>query len=266
MTIKFAQISDLHYSSDYPNRAGEYLEVMSKMDDPFSQLKSLFDQKKKDFDFVLLTGDICEYGTVFEYQRVKQKLREYFNCPIYSTSGNHENKANYLKGFLDKDYEQTLFEDYLGENYRVICLDSSNEKYQNGYISLESCRLLKEALNKKTGLPTFLITHHHLLDEQFKMPKAIYPEEFKEIIRNSGITAIFNGHTHHVYQGKFEGVPYYTCGSLSFVAEVNNQMLDFYQHPSAYIYNYDAQGLSFQVIENDRKRYLGSIMNIDLDK
>ena len=68
---------------------------------------------------------------------------------------------NYLKGFLDKNSDQTIFEDYLSKNYRVICLDSSNEKYQNGYISEESCELLRQALRRKTGLPTFLITHHN---------------------------------------------------------------------------------------------------------
>lgn len=266
MTIKFAQISDLHFSNDYKHSAGEYFEIMNKMDNPFIQLKSLFDNVKKDFDFILLTGDICEYGKISEYQMVKQELSKYLNCPIYSTSGNHENKMNYLKGFLDKNSDQTIFEDYLCENYRVICLDSSNEKYQNGYISEESCELLRQALRKKTGLPTFLITHHHLLDKQFKMPKAIYPEKFEDIIRNSEISGIFNGHTHHLYQGEFAGIPYYTCGSLSFVAELNNEILDFYQHPSAYIFNYDNKDLKFRIVENDSKRYLGSIANSDLYK
>ena len=84
------------------------------------------------------------------------------------------------------------------------CFDSSDEKFNDGLITDKSCMLLRKSLENR-DIPTVVLTHHHLIKKQFEMPVAQYGDEFREIIRNSNILAVLNGHTHHPYEGVFEG-------------------------------------------------------------
>lgn len=260
MTIRFAHISDLHFSTDYKDKAGEYSAIMMRMDDPFSQLRSVFDGRQVGLDFVLLSGDICEYGSVAEYAYVKRWLVNYFDCPVYAVSGNHEDRTAFRKGFLQQEDDGILFEDHIENKARIICLDSSSPDYKDGFISEASCQKLAQALEHKTSLPTLLMTHHHLLAEQSSMPRAQYPAGFADLVRTGDLMAIFTGHTHHIYTSVFEGVPYYTTGAFSFAAEPVSGQLDFYQHPAALLFEIDDKDrLSCEKLDKGRQRYLGAL-------
>ncbi len=254
MTTRFLQISDLHFSLDYQKHHNQYTKILSNMDLPFIQLEELLTGVDKDFAFVVVSGDICEYGSEDEYQICKDKLHEIFNCPIYTVCGNHDKRDNYFKVFEEKE-----FHDVIEGSYRIICLDSSSEEYNDGYISKDSCEKLEEALKIKTGLPTILVTHHHLIEDQFAMPMAKYPDKLKDIIKDSEINLIITGHTHHPYHGQFCGKEYYTTGSLSFVAENEERKLNFYQQPSISIYEI-GDDIKCSIISSPKeRRYLGSL-------
>jgi Icc protein len=260
MTIRFAHLSDLHYSKDYSLLTGKYAGIMTQMDNPLSQLTSLFSSHQTEkFDFVLLSGDICEHGTVEEYSYIHHQLTDYFQCPILATSGNHENKEAFITGFLNQQLSDPLFTEYHVCGLRVLALDSSSYQYPDGYISMASCQVLRNALADDSPAPILLMTHHHLLAKQFSMPMAKYPEEFSKLVHDPRIVGVFTGHTHHIFEAQFDGKPYYTTGSLSFVGQRNSTSLDFYQHPAALLFTLDAQGLKAEKIESNDCKFLGSI-------
>ena len=252
MRVKFLHISDLHFSFTYDKGDERFCRMMIKMTSPLEQIKKLFDEVEKDFDFVCVTGDICEYGTVEEYRFIHDWLEAYFGCRIIGVSGNHENKKAFIHGFLGKDHLDPLYEEHEFDGFRVICFYISVEKFNDGLITDKSCMLLRKSLENR-DIPTVVLTHHHLIKKQFEMPVAQYGDEFREIIRNSNILAVLNGHTHHPYKGVFEGKPCYTAGSLSFVCECINNELHCYEHASAQRFTYENGVLSKTVFEENSK-------------
>ena len=85
--IRFLHLSDLHYSETYEKGNICFTRMMRKMTSPLEQIKRVFDNREKDYDFVAITGDICEYGTEKEYAFIHDWLEKYFGCPVIGVSG-----------------------------------------------------------------------------------------------------------------------------------------------------------------------------------
>ena len=244
-------LSDLHYSEDYHRTETMYSALMAQMDFPLRQLEWVLEKADRPYDAVLLSGDICEYGTEAEYRRVHDLLNERFGCPVIVTCGNHDNLKELINGFGLTTVNGELFEVHQVNDVRIICLNSGNPEYNDGFISETSCELLEKEL--KTEVPkTIIMTHHHLLSDQFSLPCARYPERLKDIIRDSSVMAVVTGHTHHFHEGEFAGKRYLTNGSLSFVVDPDETGgLLFYQSPSALEYLID-EDLSYRRLETEK--------------
>jgi len=236
MKFKFLHLSDIHYLSDYSKCDSFYARIFKDLTPPVEQIRGLVkDVDLSDIDFVLISGDLTENGDAEDYKQLKVILERIFgDIPMIVTLGNHDNIREFKKGWLGSH-------DTNGSGYNVlvnqaginiISLDSSSEAYPDGIISEESCDWLEETLLISKNEPTILITHHHLLDNQFSMPKARYTERFVHLIENSNVIAIFNGHTHHFFSGEFAGKPYFTADSVSFSTEyVSENQIYFMQRP-----------------------------------
>ena len=222
--MKFLHISDLHYSNNYQDKGGAFNKVFTKMTNPLEQLKLLISQNKS-YDFVLVTGDVCENGTVKEYQEVKSYLEDLFACPVVGTAGNHDNISNFNIGFNELFYVEEV------KQVKIISFNSAEKQNDDGKISDETISLLQEELSKETDKYILLITHHHLLQQQFVMKNAENSDKVREIIKDSKVTSIFTGHTHHFYVNTFANKPYFTAGSVSFVVKNQGDYLNVYQQP-----------------------------------
>lgn len=261
--MRFLHISDLHKLDDYKGKGGIYTKVLNNMDDPFIQLETLLVKEGFDYDFVILSGDVCEYGELNDYLTVKHKLEELFNCPILVCSGNHDNKDNLIKAFDKKLIDGELFEAHDIKDIRVILFDSSHPDHNDGFISEKTCDLLSAELNRNDNRKVIVVTHHHLLDKQFTMPKAEYPDRLLDILNNDKIITILTGHTHHMYHGNLNNVPYHTSGGLSFIADEKDGKLYFYEKPSALIFEYDNELKYKELIgkENNKKLDIWDLSN-----
>ncbi len=264
MTVRFLHLSDFHYLRDYRGKGKQYCEIVNAMDDPFAQLRSLLKKVRENYDFVIISGDVCEFGETDDYTSFRRRLKRLFHdVPVFITTGNHDLRANFCRGYLKQEPVLPLFSDDICNGIRIIMLDSSDENHPDGIITEESCDLLEKALEKKTGLPTLLVTHHHLIEEQFSMPPAQYPQRLRDIISRSEITAVLTGHTHHPYRSDFCGKPYFTAGSLSFVAdESSDGKLRFYQKPSVSLFTLEDGKLQCEVISSDRKERTLALWNL----
>lgn len=236
--IKIAHISDLHYKKN-PNTVNSiFKEVLTSIDDPLEQLSSTFENEDKDFDLLIVSGDICEQGSEDDYLFVKEYLREVFNCPIIVTSGNHDNRHNLNKAFFNKDNDSEVFEIIKTEDLKVISFDSSDKDHNDGYIPLNTIdRIDKELAD---NINTILFTHHHLLTEQFSMDKAINSSELLERVKkHDNVIAILTGHTHHYYHTQIDKIEYFTSKSMSFVIENKDKDFIYSQDSGANIYYYE---------------------------
>ncbi len=231
--MKVLHISDLHYAKDYQNRGGIYSNLLSKMTNPFAQLIELLKQTTTTYDVVVITGDLTEEGTIDEYQEIKTSLNQLFNCPIIATPGNHDNLQNFQSGY-DPLFKVLEYDDYV-----FVSFNSASTINDHGLIEDDTVSELDQILKQYQDKKIILITHHHLIQEQFAMPSATYSEYFEAVLRKHQIFMILTGHTHHAYKGTYLGIPYYASGSLSFVADRDDKGLLFYECPSITEYQID---------------------------
>lgn len=231
-------LSDLHYRDVYPETGAYYFDTLRAglpFDEKLRRVSGAV--RSRNLAGVLISGDICEYGSASDYRCVKEKLQNAFpGVKIGITPGNHDNKLQLGLGWLGAD---SFTENYnnsedFGE-FHLISLDGSREGSNTGEISQAQCRYLEAELKKACGKPVILMLHFHLLDCQHTIPKCKYPAEFEKILLDNSITAILTGHTHRIYSGFFCGIPYYAGPSMSFYDRRNKAGV--MEYPSGYGYS-----------------------------
>lgn len=216
----FLHISDIHFLREYTKAESGYNSIFNNMTSPILQLEKVLEKVDKDtLDFIIITGDLVESGTSEDYKSLKEKLDNIFgSTPYIVTLGNHDNKKEFYKGWFNEESGDKPYNTKVNiGNLKIISFDNSDHHNSNGIITFERYKWLKEELEKEPNKDTILMTHHHLLKEQFNLPSVSFDKEFEEIINKSSIVGVFSGHTHHPYKGIFAGKQYFTAGSLSFI-------------------------------------------------
>lgn len=220
--MRILHLSDIHYRREYPAPSNKYEEIFKNLENPLNLLNSCLTKalaEEKPLDAVFLTGDLTERGDCEDYQRLKRYLEEKLKgIPIFPVLGNHDCKEAFWQGWMGKEPVTKPYHsvDKL-EGMHVITLDNSKEGDPNGAIDEESCGWLEEQLVKIGRKPSVLLLHHHLLTEQRQIKCAKWTPRFYQIVKESGITGIFCGHTHLHYTGAFAEKPYYCADGMSFI-------------------------------------------------
>ena len=224
-TIKFAQISDIHYSTVHED--GSY-KLLSKtkdlLEDAISQVNN-----EKEIDFVMITGDAIDRPTKSSIYGVT-KILNTLNYPWYLVIGNHDTTTS---GFLTK---KTLIEIIRAENpnqqfdstyysfkpkmgFRVIVMDGAKNKgiSSNGIISDEQLNWLDKLLTKSKDEVVLIFIHFPLLPP-FDSPnhEILNAKDFKAIIKKYNMPiAIFSGHYHMTKITKYNNVLHVSTPSLA---------------------------------------------------
>lgn len=218
--MKFLHLTDIHYLIQYPIAESGYLSIFNEMTHPIEQLKKGLSQVK-DFDAVLISGDLVEEGDAADYGALREMLEHLFgDIPVIVTLGNHDIKPEFYEGWFGvSDRFKPYHHCVVLEDTLVICLDNSHPSYPHGIINEESCAWLEATLATCESQQIILMMHHHLIEEQMSIPPCVYDESFVNIIEKSNIDMIISGHTHHAYNGEFAGKLYFTADNLSFSGE-----------------------------------------------
>lgn len=221
--MNILHISDIHFRRSYEPCDHGYKGMLYCMQSPLIPLDYCIKkvQEKEKIDLLIISGDLTEDGDAEDYAYLKDHLECLMGeTKMIVTLGNHDNKANFRKGWLKEEkgncsYNQIFYLDDLC----VISFDSSIQGEPDGTISKKQLIWLKEAFKTTNNRPVILVTHHHLLKAQSTTPPVLGAEELLKMIGEENVFCILNGHTHHSYTGKAAGSPYFTAGSLSFCGE-----------------------------------------------
>lgn len=219
--MRLLHISDIHYRIQYKACQDGYGSIFRNMTSPLVFLNRCCEHLKAagtDIDGVLISGDLVEDGGEQDYRALKEKLAEIFpNVPIVVTLGNHDVKHAFYRGWLQRDDGEEAYHhiEKIGD-VNIIAMDNSEFGCPDGRIDEKSCTWLEQALEETAGETTLLMMHHHLKSADV-VPPCPYAPAFEDIIKDSRLTGILCGHTHHYYHGTFAGKPYYVAGSLSFI-------------------------------------------------
>lgn len=218
--LKILHISDIHYKNKYSNPDNSYEEILYKMRNPILNLKDcLKTVNLNEIDLIIISGDLCDSGSIEDYQTLKKIIDKLFKDKIVLfTLGNHDIKENFKVGWLKREADNMpLNYSYHFKGYDIISLDNSVYDNPDGYLSEKSFKWLKKEL-KKNSNPKILFMHHHLHYHPGVKPLAD-KELLEPLINDSGIIMILCGHSHSAYLGTFGKKEYYVANSMAFKGE-----------------------------------------------
>ncbi|WP_241901272.1 metallophosphoesterase [Vibrio sp. 10N.286.49.B3] len=113
-------------------------------------------------DYLVITGDLGDFGTPDEYQVIKQELLN-VQLPILAVPGNHDERNNLREGL--KDIVECNHPDFCNvvvnhQGQLLIGLDSSVIGKPYGYLSEETLSWLETTLQQNLDKPALLFIHH----------------------------------------------------------------------------------------------------------
>lgn len=205
-TLKFAQVSDVHYSTV---RADNSYKLLSKtkplLEDAVDQINNT-----RNLDFVVITGDMIDKPTKESLEEATDILNT-LHAPWYAVIGNHDTTTD---GYLKKDkfieilneknpnfkFDTTYYTFKTKSGYRLIFMDGAKNKgiSSNGIIPQEELTWLDDVL-KKSKNDVVLIFIHFPLVPPFESPnhEILNADEFKAVLDKYEMPiAIFSGHYH----------------------------------------------------------------------
>jgi 3',5'-cyclic-AMP phosphodiesterase len=207
-TIKFVLTGD-------PQRAHDHIEELVK------KANSL-----NDLDFVIIAGDLSEFGTLQEMNWVAESFSE-LNVPFIAVIGNHDMVAR-GRTVLQRMFGDFNFSFTYG-GVKFICHDTNSREYQyNG--NVPDLPWLAAELQPQEGVSGSIAISHvppnsHDFDQNLVEP---YTSLFSQ---TPGFLGSFHAHNHVFSEFKYEGspVPYIVTSAVAkqeflLVKIVNNRM------------------------------------------
>lgn len=167
--------------------------------------------QQRNIDFVLVAGDISDFGLTREFQWVNRRLAA-LRAPFLTVIGNHDLVGNgravyqHVYGPLDYSFE------YAGT--RFICLDTNGREYGFGR-QVPDVAWLRRQLQDKAGVArTVVVSHVPPTDEDFD--PALVPAYTAALREAPQLVFHLSGHVHRYTVGQpfQDGVTYLTTYSL----------------------------------------------------
>lgn len=205
-TLKFAQVSDIHYSVDREDTSYKLLSHTKELlDDAVSQIN-----QQKDVKFVVVTGDGIDAPDKRALDGMIEGLNS-LNAPWYISVGNHDtapssyiNKLNFFKEIRAKNknfnYTTTYYTFKPKKGFRVIVMDgASNEgRSPHGSYSEEELTWLDETLADSKNDVVLIFQHFPLVTPyDSKSHEVRNADEYLAILKKYKMPiALFTGHYH----------------------------------------------------------------------
>lgn len=240
--IQFAHITDTHCLNYYDET--DPANIYPHLTDPkikLTECLALLQNEK--LDFLLITGDLVHEGTVEDYVSYRRTLRRYFpDTPIIVSLGNHDIKQAFYRGYLEEERTGDFFEETTIKGLRIVTLDSSIERQDNGRLSGEQMEWLADVLSTRAPMGTILQFHHPIRFHPFiDMPVS---DDFFRLLRQSDVIAIFCGHTHSGAVSMIGNIPQIVGDSTAFSGQIDGRQLLFSDRSCYRICEVSENGLS----------------------
>ena len=179
-------------------------------------------------DFVVLAGDISEFGVLKEMTWISRTLED-LNPPYVAVIGNHDETARGKEVFLNMF--GALNYSFVYGGIKFVCHDSNSREYNfNGQVP--DIPWLKKELKPSPGVTGFVAVSHvpvNSLDFDSKLSKG-YMETFAQ---TPGFLASLHAHTHNyqLFYPDGSGIPYIVTSAVGnsefLVIQIVNNKLSF---------------------------------------
>lgn len=167
---------------------------------------SAYNIKVKAPSFVVVSGDMTEFGGGAGAWDTYLSYWKDFTIPVYHTGGNHDGPWFANRPYLRKLYGGKCSWSFDQSGCHIIGLDSSTPQCPRANITEEQITWLKDDLKKvKPGAPVFLVIHHPLNDSGYwSSPYAV--SRFIDLLRPYNLVAVLMGHGHSANLQNWYGI------------------------------------------------------------
>jgi predicted phosphodiesterase len=168
--------------------------------------------KRNDVAFVLLNGDITDFGLNKEYQWISRSLKR-LQVPYIGVIGNHDMLANGRKVFNEMFGPENFSFEYSGNKF--VCLNTNSLEVGNDGSVPDLPWLQSQLTGNHRYKNAFVFGHMSPLDEEFDKTKAA---AYKSILESPGnVRLSIHGHQHKfsVQRPDPEGIEYLVAASVS---------------------------------------------------
>lgn len=211
-----AQISDMHIKAKR-KKAYQRVDTAMMLERCVAAIQGLSLQP----DVVIASGDLVDYGTIEEYELLRQLL-SLIKQPLYLIPGNHDDRTAMRNVFSDHRYlfqhdEFILYSVALGD-LRLIGIDTVIPGKGSGLLCNERLKWLDETLSicKK---PTLIVMHHPPFETGIAHMDLVGLEgkvEFAQVVKkHPHVERILCGHLHRSIQARIGNTVAMTCPSTA---------------------------------------------------
>lgn len=152
-------------------------------------------------ELIVDTGDVASDSTSEIYELFCSIVREYVDCPVMATPGNHD---------LSKPFEEWLSSDSNEVNdWRVVAVDTHLDDSLGGFVDVARLEKLTEELAAHKQ-PTLVVGHHPA--QEIGCPwidahRVLNGEQLLSTLANhSHVKGYLSGHVHQQFEGQSHGL------------------------------------------------------------
>lgn len=255
--MKFIHLSDPHITTNDFHLYG--LDPYFRLEAAIKSINKNF----KDIDFIVITGDLTEYGDTKAYRKLRKIIKK-SKIEVILLIGNHDNRKNFLKVFKDYPTNNGYIQDTrIYENKAFIFLDTKIPDTPSGNMSDEQYKWFEQQLIEHKEKETFIFMHHPPMKCGIPIMDSMRFDSHKRLksilTKYPNIKYIFFGHIHRIITGIWSGIPYFG------IRGTNHQLS--LKHSVKHQYTTSEEKPAFGIIEIDNKDIVINIHEyLDEDK
>lgn len=213
MSLSIVQLTDLHLFKD-PNGLLAGVPTWTTFRTVLEHVRN----HQRDFDFLILTGDLAQDEAFETYLMLREALGDLASrCRLIP--GNHDNPVELRKAFpeLFPESDSALTFELLAGGWRIVGLDSHIPGETKGHIDGNQLDWLRTRLANDPDTPTLIFVHHPPIPinvtwiDELGLSEAAPLLELVEA--SPQVKAVCAGHVHQEFAGHIGNAAMFTTPS-----------------------------------------------------
>jgi len=204
MAKSFIQISDCHIDEE---------NMVMGVNSSANLDIVINDIKTKEFDSLIISGDLAHNGTIKSYQKIQKKISNIKNN-TYIIPGNHDDKDN-----LSKVFNSELKNNITLDNWQIITIDSTQLGKVSGFLDANTINFIYNSIKNSNAKYIIICLHHPIVPMNSSWDDSLSLENpdvlFNLIDKHSKIKAIIWGHAHQSETFNYKKTKLFSCPSTA---------------------------------------------------